>query len=69
MRKIASTKMKMLMYGTVASAMLTLNSGAMSWGVLTDAGPKMMSARFWRMKDTPIAVMRGATRGALRSGR
>ena len=28
-----------------------------------------MSATFWRMNDTPIAVMSGATRGAWRSGR
>ena len=31
--------------------------------------PAIISAMFWRMNDTPMAVIRGASRGACRSGR
>ena len=31
--------------------------------------PASVRATFWRMNDTPMAVISGARRGALRSGR
>ena len=41
----------------------------MIWGTVTIELLISTNTRFWRMKLTPIAVIRGARRGALRSGR
>ena len=38
-------------------------------GAARSPEPTRTSATFWRMNDTPIAVISGASRGALRSGR
>ncbi len=43
--------------------------GRMSSRIETGAGPFQTRPTFWRMNETPIAVISGASRGALRSGR
>jgi hypothetical protein len=39
-----------------------------SWGKLLSEGPKISITTFCNKKETPIAVMSGARRGAVRSG-
>ena len=39
------------------------------WGARRSPEPARTSATFWRMNDTPMAVISGARRGAFRSGR
>ncbi len=43
--------------------------GRMSSRIETGAGPFQASPTFWRMNETPIAVISGASLGAPRSGR
>ena len=43
--------------------------GRMSSRIETGAGPFQRRPTFWRMNETPIAVISGARRGAERSGR
>ena len=43
--------------------------GRMSSRIETGAGPFQTRPTVWRMNETPIAVISGASRGALRSGR
>ena len=40
-----------------------------TFGMVTYSGPFHASATSWRMNDIPIAVISGASRGALRNGR
>ena len=46
-----------------------LPRGRMSSRIETGAGPFQTRPTVWRMNETPIAVISGASRGALRSGR
>ena len=39
------------------------------WGAARSPEPARTRATFWRMNETPIAVISGASRGAFRSGR
>ena len=40
-----------------------------TWGAPRSPEPTMTSAAFWRMNDTPTAVISGASRDACRNGR
>ncbi len=44
-------------------------SNGKTWGNDLGDGPYQIWTRFWRMNDTPMAVISGASRGAFRNGR
>ena len=60
---------KMLTSPMLTSPIWILAVGGITCGVLIGDGPYRIWMKFWRMNETPIAVISGASRGALRSGR
>ena len=69
MSTTAIEKMNTFRYGMNAPPTSKPASTGMICGEPRSPAPAMTRATFWRPKETPIAVMSGATRGALRRGR
>ena len=65
---IAMTTMKMFRTPMLPPRMSSLTRGKI-WGTLRGDDEKSTWMMFWRMNDTPIAVISGARRGAWRRGR
>ena len=64
----ATTTMKMFRTPMLPPRRSSLTRGKI-WGTLRGDDEKIAWMMFWRMNDTPIAVISGARRGAWRSGR
>ena len=64
----ASTITNRLM-SRIVSGPISIAGLGMTCGDVTSELLIPTNTRFWRMKLTPIAVIRGASRGALRNGR
>ena len=60
---------KMLTTPMLTVPIWILAVGGITCGVLMGDGPNRIWMTFWRMNETPIAVISGASLGALRSGR
>ena len=68
-RTTVTMTMKTLSHGMLAPNSSKRHSNGKIWGVDCGDAPQMIWTMFWRMNETPMAVIRGASRGAFRSGR
>ena len=68
-RKMARMKMKIDSTEIDAPPIWICQSSGKIWGDDRSPLPASRSTVFWRMNDIPMAVMRGARRGAFRRGR